>query len=75
MKYEVKQLVKKVTGNFEGVLIQDEQGQEYISNGIYMWEANRDRMEQCVKVNSIDKNTLIDRWNRFMGYSKLIFNN
>jgi hypothetical protein len=75
MKYEVKQLVKKMTGNFEGVIIQDEQGQEFISNGVYMWDANKDRMNQCVKVNSIDKNALIDKWYRFMGYSKLVFNN
>jgi hypothetical protein len=73
MKYEVKQLVKKMTGNFEGVIIQDEQGQEFISNGVYMWDANKDRMNQCVKVNSIDRTALIDRWDRFMGYNNLVF--
>jgi hypothetical protein len=73
MKYQVKQLVKKVTGNFEGVIIQDEYGQEYISNGIYLWEANKDRIDQCSKVEYIDKEALMSRWNRFMGYSELIF--
>ncbi|NFL43141.1 hypothetical protein FDB61_15750 [Clostridium botulinum] len=71
MIYTVIKLIK--TANFEGVLMKNQYGKEYITNGVIKWEAINKRMKQCKIVDSIDKEKLLKRWNKFFTYEKLIF--
>lgn len=71
--YTVVKLIKRVNVNFEGVIMKDERGKEYISSGVMKWEATPKRMEQYVIVNSIDKEKFLGYWNKYFPYSKLTF--
>ena len=59
--------------NWEGALIEDIKTKEkYITNGVFVWKATKEKLQQCEVVDTIDLEKLINRWNKHQGYSELI---
>lgn len=71
MKYKVIRFLKRL--NWEGCIIEDQEGKQFITNGIYKWEARPERIEKCEIVNSIDKEKLLNKWNQYFSYNSLVF--
>lgn len=64
MKYSVNKLLTKNNGNWEGILITDEQGRQWLTNGVFKWESTKTKLDSCKEVHSIDRNKLLDRYNK-----------
>ena len=61
------------TYNWEGAIVEDlETNKRYITNGVYKWEAREERLKKCTIVEKINIHDLINRWNKYFIYSKLI---
>lgn len=68
--YRVIEYIK--TYNWEGAIIEDLKTKEkYITNGVYKWEARKERLKKCTIVEKIDVDALMDRWNKYFYYSTL----
>lgn len=63
--YKVKQYIKTI--NWEGAIIEDQEGNRYITNGVYKWEARPERVRKCELINTIDKDNFLKLWNRNIG--------
>ena len=62
--YRVIEYVKRPKfNNWEGAIIEDEEGKRFITNGAGKWETRPERLETCVITNKIDIEKFIDRWN------------
>lgn len=54
--------------NWEGALIEDiKTGKQYITTGIYKWEARPERLETCIKVDTINIESFFDKWYVYIG--------
>lgn len=70
MKYTFKNWIQ--TEHWEGALIQDENGKEFLTSGINKWEPNGRR--QYIVVDTIsNKDEFNRRWEEFNRFDKLIF--
>lgn len=54
--------------NWEGAIIEDiKTGKQYITTGIYKWEARPERLSTCEIVESIDTELFFDKWYQYIG--------
>jgi hypothetical protein len=70
MKYQVLETIK--TKNWEGAIIEDRDHNKKITSGIFIWNATTERITKCEKT-SINKESLISKFNKHFQYSELTF--
>lgn len=64
--YKFISFVKKINNKkWEGILIKNEKGVKYITNGIYKWVATEERISQLEKTNKVDIEKIMESWNRY----------
>lgn len=69
--YKVKSYLKRLSDSNEYVLMVDEKGKEYISNGVCKWDATINRMSQLQEVGIINKEKFMNYWKSNMGYETI----
>lgn len=63
--YRVIEYIKRPKfNNWEGAIIEDQEGRKFITNGVYIWEARPERLETCIVVETIDIQKFYDYWQR-----------
>lgn len=50
--------------NWEGAIIEDQDGNRFITNGVNIWQARPERLETCVIVDKIDIQKFYGYWQR-----------
>ena len=50
--------------NWEGAIIEDQDGNRFITNGVKIWQARPERLETCVIVDKIDIQKFYGYWQR-----------
>lgn len=50
--------------NWEGAIIEDQEGNRFITNGVGIWQARPERLETCVIVDKIDIQKFYGYWQR-----------
>ncbi|WP_252241625.1 hypothetical protein [Clostridium sp. ZBS18] len=66
MKYSVNKLLTKNNGNWEGILITDQNGKQWLTNGVFKWEVTKNKLDSCKEVHSIDMTKLLGRYNKYI---------
>lgn len=63
--YKIIEYIKRPKfNNWEGAIIEDQEGRKFITNGVYIWEARPERLETCVVVETIGIQKFYDYWQR-----------
>lgn len=59
-------IIRPKYNNWEGAIIEDTStGAKYITNGVYKWEARKERLSTCKVVGKINIDLFIDRWSNY----------
>lgn len=73
--YKVEGYFKRESNGNEYVLMVNDKGEKYISNGVYKWGATIDKINQLkeIREDRFNKEKFVGYWNRNMGYSTIQF--
>lgn len=73
MTYKVIGNYIKENSSWVGCLVIDQEGKQYLTSGVYIWEATQERLNKVKLVDTINKNEFLEIWNKYQGYNKIQF--